>query len=58
MNTTFSVYDFVLFIYFTINLEGTALRRGTWLDNICFLGASAFLVLKSASGRNEFSTNK
>jgi len=29
MNTTFSVYDFVLFIYFTINLEGTALRRGT-----------------------------
>jgi len=37
MNTTFSMYHFVLFIYITIKSEGTArryLRWGTWLDNL------------------------
>jgi len=52
MNNTFSVhhYCFCFTYLFYDQLKGTALRRGTWLDNLCFFGAPAYVVLRSTSG--------
>ena len=36
----------VLFIYFTITLEGTALCWSTWLDNLCFFQCSSVHCLE------------
>ena len=44
---------FCIIHLFYDQIEGTAHARpplGTWLDNLCFFGAPAFVVLKSTSG--------
>ena len=37
-SNTFSVYHFVLYIYFVIKSEGLLSSTNPWLDNLCFLG--------------------
>jgi len=59
MFATFSVYHFVLFVYFMIKLEGTAHRSPSAgaPTSICFQGPGV-RCLKEYIWRSELSTNK